>query len=87
MTLLSVNDLYLHYITENGIVVAVDGVSFDITQGEALGIVGESGSGKTSMSLALMRLIPRNAIIIDNSCHLHQTKKLIKKIILKKLYN
>ncbi|MQG00079.1 MAG: ABC transporter ATP-binding protein [SAR202 cluster bacterium] len=62
MTLLSVNDLYLHYITENGIVVAVDGVSFDITQGEALGIVGESGSGKTSMSLALMRLIPRNAI-------------------------
>ena len=32
-------------------------------------------------------VIPRNAIIIDNSCHLHQTKKLIKKIILKKLYN
>ena len=61
MSLLSVNNLNLNYITENGIVLAVDGISFDLAQGEALGIVGESGSGKTSMSLALMRLIPRNA--------------------------
>ncbi len=61
MNLLSVDNLNLNYITENGVVLAVDGISFDLDQGEALGIVGESGSGKTSMSLALMRLIPRNA--------------------------
>ena len=61
MSLLEVRDLHMHYRTQGGVVRAVDGVSFTLERGQALGIVGESGSGKTSLSLALMRLLPRNA--------------------------
>ena len=62
MSLLDVRDLRLHYATRDDPVRAVDGISFTLEKGQALGIVGESGSGKTSLSLALMRLLPRNAI-------------------------
>lgn len=58
--MLEVRDLKLQYIASRGVVKAVDNVSFDIEKGEALGIVGESGSGKTSLSLALMRVLPKN---------------------------
>ena len=61
MSLLEVADLTLHYATRAQPVRAVDGVSFRLERGQALGIVGESGSGKTSLSLALMRLLPSNA--------------------------
>jgi oligopeptide/dipeptide ABC transporter ATP-binding protein len=60
MALLEVRDLKLYYETPLGPVRAVDGVSFDLREGEALGLVGESGSGKTSLGLALLRLLPRN---------------------------
>ena len=59
--LLDIRDLQMHYATEGDPVRAVDGISFQLEEGQALGIVGESGSGKTSLSLALMRLLPRNA--------------------------
>src|SRR5438270_11103017 len=45
-------------MTDAGIVTAVDGVSFDLHQGESLGIVGESGSGKSVTALSLLRLVP-----------------------------
>ncbi|MEK7847532.1 MAG: ATP-binding cassette domain-containing protein, partial [Chloroflexota bacterium] len=60
MALLEVNGLRLHYHGPAGPVRAVDGVSFSVAEGTALGVVGESGSGKTSLALALMRLLPRN---------------------------
>ena len=56
--LLSVKDLRVYFHSEEGTVKAVDGISFDLKQGETLGIVGESGSGKTVANLSLMRLIP-----------------------------
>ena len=56
-SLLSVRDLRVYFRSQEGTVKAVDGISFDLKQGETLGIVGESGSGKTVANLSLMRLI------------------------------
>jgi oligopeptide/dipeptide ABC transporter ATP-binding protein len=68
MSLLQVRDLRLEYSTPRGPLRAVDGVSFDLVErGEALGIIGESGSGKTSIAIALMRLLPRNARLVGGS--------------------
>jgi len=57
-TILSVNDLKTYFQTEDGMVKAVDGITFKLEKGETLGIVGESGSGKSVTNLSVMRLIP-----------------------------
>ncbi len=56
--LLSVKNLKTYFYTEDGVVPAVDGISFDLDKGGTIGIVGESGSGKSVTSLSVMRLIP-----------------------------
>lgn len=55
--LLSVEDLKIHFFTFRGVAKAVDGVSFDVQRGEALGLVGESGSGKSVSGMAVLKLI------------------------------
>ena len=57
--ILEVDDLHTYCFTRFGVVKAVDGVSFSLREGEALGIVGESGCGKTMTALSLLKLLPR----------------------------
>ena len=56
--LLSVRDLWVEYTSNKKVVNAVNGVSFDIRRGESLGVVGESGCGKSTISKAILRILP-----------------------------
>ena len=55
---LSIRDLVVEFKTEAGVIRALDGVSFDVAEGEALGIVGESGCGKSVTALSILKLVP-----------------------------
>ena len=59
MALLEVNGLKTQFFTQDGVVQAVNGISFFLEEGETLGIVGESGCGKSVSVLSVMRLIPQ----------------------------
>ena len=56
--LLEISNLTTHFFTQDGVVKAVDGIDYDLEEGEVLGVVGESGCGKSVHALSIMRLVP-----------------------------
>mgnify|MGYP001578104691 CR=1 FL=1 len=77
--LLEIRDLRTHFFTRWGVVKAVDGVSFALSEGETLGIVGESGCGKSVTALSILRLVPRPAGRIIGGAILLEGEDLLKK--------
>ena len=71
--LLEVRDLTVHFDTEDGLVEAVDGVTFTVRSGEILGVVGESGSGKSVTALALLRLVRPPGRIVQGAVRFEGT--------------
>lgn len=71
-SVLLVHDLRVHFYTRRGVYKAVNGANLNLRRGEVLGIAGESGCGKTTLGLAIMGLLPRNAavasgeVVLDN---------------------
>ena len=78
MALLEVNELATHFFTREGVVRAVDGISFALERGETLGIVGESGSGKSVTALSIMGLIPKPPAKIVNGSVVYDGRDLTK---------
>ena len=79
MALLEVKDLQTNFYSEDGVVRAVNGLSFELEPGSTLGIVGESGSGKSVTSLSIMRLIPNPPGRIEGGSILFRGQELLTK--------
>jgi microcin C transport system ATP-binding protein len=71
MSLLEINNLNISFDTNDGVVKAVNDVSFNLGKNESLAIVGESGSGKTTLGMALLRLLPSTGQIRFGKTNIH----------------
>jgi oligopeptide/dipeptide ABC transporter ATP-binding protein len=75
---LSIRDLVVEFKTEDGVVHAVDGISYDVFPGETLGIVGESGSGKSVSTMSILGLIPQPPGRIASGTAMFKGRDLLK---------
>ncbi|HEY65067.1 MAG TPA: ABC transporter ATP-binding protein [Caldilineae bacterium] len=73
--ILRVEDLYVQFFTQEGVVRAVDGASFSVKRGQVLGIVGESGCGKSVTALAILRIIPPPGRIMGGKILYHRWRR------------
>lgn len=85
--LLKVDDLYVNYNTDEGVVHALNGLTLSLEKGESLGLVGETGAGKTTLALSIIRLLPdmvgeikSGAIEFEDREILNLNKRELKKI-------
>lgn len=85
--ILSINNLTVHYETDEGVVEAVNDVSFQLNRGEVLGLVGETGAGKTTIALSIMGLLPtppshviQGEIKLDDNMILDMSDKELQKV-------
>jgi oligopeptide/dipeptide ABC transporter ATP-binding protein len=69
--ILSIKDLKIYFNTDEGVVRAVDGVSFDVLPGQTVGIIGESGCGKSTVGKGLLRILDRNGEIVNGEITLN----------------
>ncbi|MBB5264630.1 peptide/nickel transport system ATP-binding protein [Catenibacillus scindens] len=90
--LVEIKNLIVHYETDDGVVEAVNNVSFDIEKGEVLGLVGETGAGKTTIALSIMNLLPKppahvisGEIYLEGQDLMKKSKKELQKIRGKKI--
>ena len=60
--LLSVKDLWVEYEADEAVVHAVNGISFELEEGQTIGLVGETGAGKTTTALSILRLHTRSRV-------------------------
>ncbi len=77
--ILEVRDLTIHYFVDKSVVKAVNVISFELEQGESLGLVGETGAGKTTTALGIMRLVPNPPGRIVSGSILYKGEDLTKK--------
>ena len=73
-SLLTVRDMRVSFATEEGVVQAVDGVSFELAAGEVLAVVGESGSGKSVSAMTLMGLTRSPNAMFEGTAHYKGTE-------------
>ncbi|MGI8855353.1 MAG: ABC transporter ATP-binding protein [Thermomicrobiales bacterium] len=72
--LLEVRNLKTHFFTDEGVVRAVDGVSYTLRRGRTLGIVGESGCGKSVTAQSILRIVPRPGRIVEGEILFHRQR-------------
>lgn len=78
MSFLSIDNLKVDYVTDDGIVHALNGVSLELMQGETLGLVGETGAGKTTMAKCIMGILPKRTGKIRSGEITFEEKNLLK---------
>lgn len=79
MSLLSIKGLSVHYITDDAVIRAVNGIDLDVEEGETVGLVGETGAGKTTTALSVMGLIPEPPGKVVGGEILYNGEDLLKK--------